>query len=174
MTYVPLAICVCGSLDLNLPVRVRRFAVGLCVAASIVGVGAHALACARDWGDRDYSRVQQLVTSNIRSDDWVYVDPQAYYPAKVMGAATFFWDPGTRRIPMSAAEKSRVTVCVIGPENVWALKELGGAWYSTGQEMIPARTGLFGSNNRWGFLSLSNYRLSVYRRVSTSAQDGEL
>jgi hypothetical protein len=164
MTYVPLAICVCGSLDLDLPANVRRLAVGLCVLASTVGVGLHVLACARDWKDRDYSKVQQFVTSNVRSDDWVYVDPQGYYPAKLTGATTFFRDPAN----MPSAQKNRFTVCVISPDRVWILKELGGAWYSTGQDMIPSRTGLFGSNNRWGFLSLSNYRLSVYRRAPTT------
>jgi hypothetical protein len=162
MTFAPLAICVCGSLDLDLPTRIRRLAVGLCVLASIVGVGLHVLACARDWKDRNYSKLQQFVASSIRPDDLVYVDPQAYYPAKLTGAATFFWDPGSR---MSSAEKSRLTVCVIGPGKTWLLKELGGAWYSTGEEMIPAHTGLFGSSDTWGFLSLPNYRLSVYRRV---------
>lgn len=170
MTYIPLAICVCASLDLELPVNVRRLAVGLCVLASILGAGLHVLACARDWNDRDYSKVQQFVTSNIRSDDWAYVDPQAYYPAKLTGAATFFWNSGN---PMSSAQKSRVTVCVISPKEVWVLKEFGGSWYSTGQEMIPAHTGLFGSKSKWGFLSLPNYRLSIYRRVPTQ-QDGEL
>jgi len=106
--------------------------------------------------------VQQFVTSNIRSDDWAYVDPQAYYPAKLTGAATFFWSSGNL---MSSAQKSRVTVCVISPQEVWVLKEFGGSWYSTGQEMIPTYTGLFGTKSGWGFLSLPNYRLSIYRRV---------
>jgi hypothetical protein len=164
MTFIPLAICVCGSLEMDLPATVRRLAVNLCVVACVLGVGLHVLACARDWKDRDYSKVQRFVASNIRSDDWVYIDPQAYYPAKLTGATTFFSDVGN--IP--SAEKSRVTVCVIEPEAVSVLKVLGGAWYSTGQEMIPSRAGLFGSNNRWGFLSLPNYRLSVYRRVPTT------
>ncbi len=166
MTYIPLAICVCGSLDLDLPANVRSLAVGMCVVASIVGVGLHVLACARDWNDRDYSKVQQFVTSNIRSDDWAYINPQVYYPAKLAGAATFFANAGG----MSSDQKSRVTVCIIEPERAWVLKELGGAWYSTGQEMIPVRTGLFGRNNRWGFLSLPNYRLSIYRRVPPTPQ----
>jgi hypothetical protein len=164
MTYAPLAICVCSSLDLGLPLDVRRFAVSLCVLACIVGVGLHVLACARDWNDRDYSKVQKFVASNIRPDDWVYVDPQAYYPAKLTGAFTFFANAGN----MPSDEKSRVTVCIIEPEAVWVLKALGGSWYSTGQEMIPERTGVFGTNNRWGVLSLPNYRLSVYRRVPTT------
>jgi 4-amino-4-deoxy-L-arabinose transferase-like glycosyltransferase len=164
MTYAPLAICICGSLHLDLPQNVRLFAVGLCVAASIVGVGLHALAFARDWSDRDYAKVQQFVTSNIRPDDWAYVNPQAYYPAKRTAAATFF----SNAAGMPSDQKSRVTVCVIEPERVWVLKELGGSWYATGQEMIPAHTGLFGRNNEWGFLSLPNYRLSVYRRVPTT------
>jgi hypothetical protein len=164
MTYIPLTICICGSLDLELPASVRRFAVGLCVLASTVGVGLHVLACARDWNDRDYSKVQQFVTSNVRSDDRVYIDPQVYYPAKLTSAATLFGDP--ERMP--SAQKSHLTVCVIAPDRAWTLKELGGAWYSTGQEMIPAHTGLFGSDSRWGFLSLPNYRLSVYRRVPTT------
>jgi hypothetical protein len=113
--------------------------------------------------------VQQFVASNVRSNDWAFVDSQAYYAAKVVGATTFFGDPRSR---MSSDQKSRVTVCVIGPERVWVLKALGGAWYSTGQEMIPADTALFGINSKWGFLSLSNYRLSVYRRVAATTRDG--
>jgi MFS family permease len=171
MVYIPLAVCVCASLDLDLPVNSRRLAVGLCVLASIVGVGLHVLACARDWQDRDYAKVSRFVTSNIRSDDRVFIDPQVYYPAKLTGAAVFFWDPGSQ---MSSVEKSRLTACVIGPDRLGLLKEFGGAWYSTGDELVPAHTGLFGTNLRWGFLSLPNYRLSVYRRVPTAAQDGEL
>jgi hypothetical protein len=171
MTYIPLAICVCGSLDLDLPPSVRRSAVALCVLASVLGVGLHVLAGTRDWKDRDYSKVQQFVTSNVRSDDWVYVDPQAYYPAKLASAATFFGDPQSRIFP---AQKSRITVCIIAPERISVLKELGGTWYSTGEEMVPAHTGLFGSELKWGFLSLPNYRLSVYRRVPAIAQAGEL
>jgi MFS family permease len=162
MTYVPLAVCVCASLNSNVPVSLRRIAVGLCVVASIIGVGLHVLACARDWKDRDYSKLQQFVTSNIKSDDQAYIDPQAYYPAKLTGATTFFWDPGSR---MSSTQKTRLTVCVIGPDRIGLLKDFGGAWYRTGQEMIPAHTGLFGIDMKWGFLSLPNYRLSIYRRV---------
>jgi hypothetical protein len=165
MTFVPLAICTCATLDLELPAQARHVAVGLCVLAILVGVGMHVLACAGDWKDRDYSKVQQFVASSIRPDDWVYVTSPAYYAAKLTGAPTFFWDPGTR---MSAAQRSRVTVCVIDPSRTYLLKQLGGEWYSTGQEMTPAHTGLFGSNDRWGILSLPNYRLSVYRRVPTT------
>ncbi len=168
MTYVPLAICVCGSLDLQLPAEVRRVGIGLCVAASAVGVGLHVLACAGDWKDRDVSRLQSFLASNIRANDRVFVDPQAYYPAKLSGAATFFWDAGSRRVPLSAVQKSHLTVCVIDPANRRVLQELGGAWYGTGQQMIPSHTGLFGRDNQWGFLSLPNYRLSVYRRVPAS------
>jgi hypothetical protein len=167
MTYIPLAVCICGSLDLDLPAAVRHTAVGCCVLASVVGVGLHVLSCSGDWKDREYSKVQQFVTSNVRTDDWAFVNPQVYYPAKLTGAETFFWNPGS--IP--AAQKSRVTVCIINPERVWVLKELGGAWYSTGQEMIPAHSGLFGTDTRWGFLSLPNYRLSVYRRIPTTQQE---
>ena len=135
---------------------------GLCLLACTLGVGLHVLACAGDWKDRDYSKVQQLITSNIRSDDRVYIDPQAYYPAKLTGAATFFWDPEGR---MSSDLKNRLTACIIGPERGGLLRDLGGEWYNTGQEIIPEHTGLFGSNMRWGFLSLPNYRLTVYRRV---------
>jgi len=171
MAYIPLAICVTGSLDLDLSPTVRRLAVELCVLASIGGVGLHVLACARDWEDRDYSKVQQFVTSNIRADDRVYVDPQVYYAAKLTAASTLFWDPGTR---ISFAQKNRLTACVIGPDRIQLLKELGGTWYRTGQEMIPTHTGLFGTNVRWGFLSLPNYRLSIYRRVSTAPPGGNL
>lgn len=165
MTFIPLAIAVCGSLDLDLPTRVRKIAVTLCILASAVGVGLHLLACARDWNDRDYSKVQEFVKSSIGPDDWAFVDPQAYYPAKLTGAAIFFPDPGSRQITMSSTQKNRLTVCVIGPERAWVLKQLGGTWYRTGQEMIPKHVGLFGNNNSWGFLSLPNYRLAVYRRV---------
>jgi hypothetical protein len=165
MMYIPLAVCVCGSLGRDVPASVRTLAVSLCVLASTVGVGLHVLACVGDWKDRDYSKVQQFVTLNIRSDDRAYIDPQAYYPAKLTGAATFFWDPEGR---MSSTQKSRLTVCVIGPERVGLLNDLGGSWYSTGQELIPAHTGLFGRNMKWGFLSLPNYRLSVFRRVPIS------
>jgi hypothetical protein len=171
MAYIPLAICVCGSLNSDVPAGVRRLAVALCVVASTVGVGLHVLACAGDWKDRDYSRVQQFVTSNIRSDDSAYIDPQAYYPAKLTGAAIFFWDPEGL---MSSTQKNRLTVCVISPERVGLLADLGGEWYSTGQEIIPAHTGLFGSDMRWGFLSLPNYRLSVYRRVLGAKRDAGL
>jgi hypothetical protein len=164
MIYIPLAVCVCGTLDLEVSRGIRRTAIGMCVTASLVGVGLHVLAYARDRDDRDYSQVEQFVSSNVRSDDWAYVNPQAYYPAKMLAAATFFADAA--RIPFD--QKSRITVCVIEPDRVWVLKELGGSWYSTGQEMIPAHTGLFGINNKWGFLSLPNYRLSVYRRVPTA------
>ncbi|MGP0018973.1 MAG: hypothetical protein ACLPHP_10425 [Candidatus Sulfotelmatobacter sp.] len=170
MVYGPLAVCVCGSLDLNMPTGVRRLAVGLCFVASMVGVGLHVLACARDWEDRDYSRVSRFVTSNIRSDDRVYIDPQVYYPAKLTGAAVLFWDPGSR---ISSAQKSGLTACIIGPERLGLLKEFGGTWDNTGEEIIPAHTGLFGSDLRWGFLSLPNYRLSVYRRVPATGRGGE-
>jgi hypothetical protein len=169
MTYIPLAVCVCASLDLELPAGVRRLAVGLCILASVVGVGMHVLSCVLDWKDRDYSKVQQFVISNIRSDDSVYIDPQAYYAAKLTGASTSFWDP---RSQMSFTQKSRLTACIISPDRLYLLKEFGGQWYSTGQDLIPAHAGLFGTNTRWGFLSLPNYRLSVYRRVSTPGRDG--
>jgi hypothetical protein len=167
MTFVPLAVCVCASLELNFPTGVRRAAVGLCILAGVVGVGLHVLSCVRDWDDRDYSKVQQFVNSNVRPDDWAYVNPQGYYPAKVTSAATFF----SNAKGLLPSQKSRITVCVIEPEAVGVLGELGGDWYNTGQEMIPAHTGLFGSNSKWGFLSLPNYRLSVYRRVPPNRHD---
>jgi hypothetical protein len=170
MTYVPLAICVCGSLDLGVPTNVRRAAVGLCVLACTLGVGMHVLACIRDWNDRDYSKVQQFVNANIGPRDRVFVDPQAYYPAKLSGAATFFRDPAG----MPEDEKTRFTACIIGPDRIPVLKALGGKWYSTGQDLIPLDTAMFGRDSRWGFLSLPNYRLSVYRRVSAAGQDGEM
>jgi hypothetical protein len=171
MAYVPLAISVCGSLDFDLPVRVRYIAVGLCMSASVVGLGLHVLAGACDWSDRDYSKISQFVTSNIRSDDRVYIDPQVYYPAKLTGAEILFWDPGNR---MSAAQKMDLTACVIGPDRLGLLKEFGGTWHNTGEEIIPAHQGLFGNDLKWGFLSLPNYRLSVYRKVPATGQQGEM
>lgn len=161
MTFVPLAICVCASLGSGLSIRMRRCAVALCVLSSIVGVGLHVLASARDWKDRDYSKVEQFVNANVRADDRAYVEPQAYYPAKTRAAATFFWTPVT---PMSAAEKSSITVCIINPDRASALKEFGAAWYRT-KELVPGHAGLFGVDYKWGFLSLPNYHLAIYRRV---------
>lgn len=171
MAYIPLAVCVCATLDLSLSVPVRRLAVGLCILASVVGVGLHALAGAPDWQDRDYSRVSQFVASNIHRDDRVYVDPQAYYPAKLTGAEVFFWDPGST---LSAAQKISLTACVISPDRIGLLKELGGTWHNTGEEIVPLHQGLFGRDLKWGFLSLPNYRLSVYRRVQPTGQDGAM
>ena len=169
MICIPVAICTCGSLEQKVPGAIRNSAIGLCVLGCVLGIGLHALACARDWQDRDYSKIQRFVSSIVHADDWAYVVPQSYYPTKLLAAATFFGNPGTR---MSSSQRSRVTVCIIGPDSNWVLKELGGEWYSTGQEMIPARIGLFGNKSKWGVLSFSNYRLSVYRRVPRSWDDG--
>ncbi len=107
MTYVPLTICVCGSLDLHLPARVRRLAVGLCALACIVGVGLHVTACARDWKDRDYSRVLKFVKANIQADDWVFVRPSGVLSRETDRSDNVFpgpWEPAN--LPVFRSKKS--------------------------------------------------------------------
>ncbi len=164
MTYVPLSLCVCASLStVTLAGWQRGFTRLLLGTTMLIGAGLHLATAAFDWSDRDPRRVEQLVQHNTSAVDWIYCDYGVFYAAKAHGAQAFV---PTYLGSFRPEEKRRVNVLIIHPRQLSEVVEvIGGDWVSTGAELVPVRSGLFGTDWRLGFLAMQNYRFTVYRRA---------
>lgn len=147
----------------------RRSLFALLVAACLVGLPLQLAVAAYDWPERDPARVRSFTNAAIRSDDVVFCDWTAFYPAKLK-AAKVYLPMYLKR--METAEAAAVTVAIVSPHRTPGLdlsKEqqlaaLGGDWIRTGETLVPAKPSFFGNNWAGGYLSLPNYSLEVYRR----------
>jgi hypothetical protein len=163
MAYGPLCLCLCATLSTTrLPADLARANACLLAVAPLLGAGLLTAITLCDWRDRDYEDVKSLMRQHIQRGDWVYADHAAYYAAKPLAERVFMpvYLPA-----MLEAEKVRVTALVIAPQNLAeATNTLGGHWVSTGARHAPRWTGPFGTNWKYGYLSMANYELEVFRR----------
>lgn len=142
MTVIPLLIAVVAS--------GHRLAYAAAVLAMVFGLPARIALSAVEWDARDYEPVRQLVTRNLRPEDWAYVDFQAYYPAKRL-AGEVFLPPYLRAF--TPAEKQRVSVLVLGSESDKYRFSFPGTWRQVDALSRPETT------------FAAPYELAVYRRV---------
>jgi hypothetical protein len=163
MTYMPLSLCLCMTLEKERLIANLRWLSGIFLAgAMLIGAGLHAVTALADWPDRDYAPVEQLVRANITSADSMYGDFATYYAAKRTGAQIFM---PLYLAAFSPDEKAGLTVLVVSPNNLSEVTNIvGGNWISTGKKFVPASAGFWASRRNMGFLSTQNYELEVYRR----------
>ena len=164
MTYAPLCLCVCATLSqTKLPAVVRLAGGTLLIAAVGAGLGLHAAAALSDWSDRAYRPVESFVRRTLAHDDWVLGEHGVYYAAKPFVARLLL----PYHLPaMRDEEKRRLTALVLAPAMLGeTTNAIGGNWISTGARIKPRRRGLFGTDWKYGFLSMPNYELEVYRRA---------
>jgi hypothetical protein len=172
MTFIPLSVCVfSGMQDLS---RDRskhlsiRTAIGCLFIAGLVGLPLHLVLAAYDWNDRDYTPVEALAERHVVKDNWVLSDYSAYYAVKKRAGVVFL--PHYLNI-MSSHEKEKLSVLIIHPRGLETVRRrVGGKWYDTGDSISPEVEGLFGFSVRTGLLTLSTYKLSVFKRVNNFYQ----
>ncbi len=163
MTYLPLGLCVCGTLAsaqlTAARVWISRFVLTFVI---VLGFGLHCVTAAYDWSDRDYAGVEKLMAESINSSEGVYVDWAGYYAAKPR-AGRLFMPYYLSIIPRPDALS--IKALVVYPSSLpLVTKALGTNWVETGQGFIPKRPPLFGNEWRMGFLGMPDYQLKVYRR----------
>ncbi len=163
MTYVPLCLCVCMTLDQWRPAGGLRWVCGIfLVAAAGISLVLHGVTAVDDWRDRDYANVEKLVVENVTASDWIYGEFSTYYAGKRTAAQVFM---PLYLTAFRESEKERLTVLVIAPKDFDEVtKMIGGNWVATGKSFVPERKGFWESRRNMGFLSTQNYELAVYRR----------
>jgi hypothetical protein len=140
----------------------RRIGVAACVLSGSIGVSLHALNLVGCWSDRSYSHVKTLVSQSVSRGQRVYAEYAAYYALHPITRDVYY----PRYLSaMTGGEKAALDVLVIYPYNLASVREtVGGLWEPTGQQFTPASDGFFGARWEWGYLSVPNYALAVYRR----------
>lgn len=128
----------------------RRLAYAAVAMAIVIGLPLRLAITATQWRARDYEPVRQLVTRNVKANDWAYVDFQAYYPAK-RAAAEVFLPPYLQAF--TPGEKQRLTVLVLGAESDKYRFALPGNW-----RKVDGLT-------QGGTTFAAPYQLAVYRKT---------
>jgi hypothetical protein len=165
MGAVPLGVCVVMAAEKicreYAPINLRLVCGGLLLAACCVGLPLRLLVIGMEWRQRDYAQVETFVTQTISSNDWVYCDFPAYYPAKTTAAMVFL-----PTYQLSKEDKAKINVLVIDPDDrTSVVKNIGGNWAATGAALdsgaAPNRkTSCFRIRG-----SAKLYRLAVLRRT---------
>ena len=165
MGFLPLAICAVMAFEGVCRAGASRKLLVVCgalfVVACGVGLPLRLLVIGLEWRQRDYSQVVSYVTHNVSSNDWVYCDFPAYYPAKTAAAMIFL-----QGYQLSIDEKSRISALVIDPDDFATnVKEIGGNWAAVDQALdtgAPQK----GAKSWHRFLGGAKlYRLAAYRRL---------
>ncbi len=166
MVAIPLLIGICSGLSVCKNSRSRIAAATLCALSSIVGVGTHLIAYSVDHQDRDFRQVVLFVDQTIRPDDVVFSDEASYLavvgPARQAYMPLADWDIIEL---MSDEQKNSVNVLLVRQD--WlnkAIREFGGQWSATGQELVPSGHILLDGKEALGFLSIPDNHLMVFRR----------
>lgn len=141
MAYIPLSICVTSEISRLWGTHYRFTAVHFLVIAVITyacipGLPIKLLTSFRDqsW-QRNYTKVEQFIASNVSNKDKAYSDFEAYYPVKQ--TAEYVLLP-TYRDMMSDKEKQEVSILVIMPENYKSATSLfEGKWYEAASLKEP-------------------------------------
>jgi hypothetical protein len=162
MSFIPLIICTCSSINQFFKAqhsRVTRLLISIMlVLACLVGLPKDLFQVAHDWENRDYAKVENLIQKAINKSDTVYSDFGGFYALKRRSIPVIF--PNYLRI-ISDEEKEKISVLVFDPRNENRLpynpgfdkvvSVLGGEWYYTG----------YGLEN-------TGYYLKVFRRKNHS------
>lgn len=159
--FIPMSICAIMVVQQSWN-RTRPFAFLLPVVAvaCLVGLPARLTLTALEWDARDYAPVEEFVERHVNSNDCVYCEPAAYYPAKRKAATVFL--PSYKSV-MSPEEKAEVTLLIVSADSFQAVGSfLGGQW-----ERIEAYSSVEGGISRPFRRNLGArlYDLAVYRRV---------
>jgi hypothetical protein len=166
LVVMPLSVAVIAGLSVLSSKSIKYACLALCLGSAFAGAGLNAISYASDARDHQYAMIEGFVNQSLRSDDVVYVDSEAYLPARQRTVDAYFPNPDLDVISkMSQKQKSSITVLMIQPS--WipdAARILGGRWQETGQELVPTGDSVFGRDGL-GFISWSLKDLRVLRRV---------
>jgi hypothetical protein len=127
MLFVPLALCVCSSLAKMQGGFFLRFGTRTALAAvCLTGLPLQLLAASYDWRARDDGPVQQIITENVTTNDWVLCDYQVYFAAKPLAQRVFLPDYTKLLTP---EEEDKLTLLIGNEEAVSKWRSmLGGEW----------------------------------------------
>jgi hypothetical protein len=165
MLVIPIAVSLCSGLALCEPGKLRNATMTLCALSAAAGAGLHAAAYIRNYQDRDYSHLEQLVDQTVHADDIAYVDFTGYLAVRQRARDAYFpWTEGPVIPLMSQQQKDSITVLLIpSSKSEHTINGLGGQWQETGQMIAPTGRNIFGDTHV-GFLSFAPIDLTVYRR----------
>ena len=138
MVVVPLAICVCSSLDdqfrtvlshrLSFPIL--GTILNLCM---IISPYLNFINLVSQWHTSNYSYVEAFVEKNIKENEWVYSDPIAYFAAKKRGITVIY---KYYLNVITSEEKEKISVLIIRPEELSLLQDqLGVKWHQHGESL---------------------------------------
>lgn len=133
---IPLVVGVVAELGGSRPVLLpeRLAAITLTVAASM-GLPSTLLATAYEWNERDHSRVDRFVASEIRKDDYCFCDITAYFPARALAERLHvdfgtLYNPGIwDNVEHHATNRTPFTVMIVRSDRgARTIEEFGGGW----------------------------------------------
>lgn len=164
MAYVPLAVGVSAAAAENftrfkLPLRLGLILLLAlpCVAGLPIQLGSTIYF----WQERDYARVEKLVTDSIRPGEWVYCDPEPYYAVKKRAARTFL----NCYEAITPEENARITVVIVRPHHAPdAIARFGGNWVRSPQALPGITRPFLWSQPDTADKLIWDYHLEVWRK----------
>ncbi len=167
MVSIPLVVALCHGLSRCQKSSVRNVVLSLGLLSAAVGLGMNGIAYAGNWQERNYDRMERLVSPLLRADDIAFVDYPGYYAARNYVDDVFLQNPDWDIVPlMTAAQKQSITVVLATPDKAGViLKGLGGGWVMTGRTPASFKRGVFDGKGM-GFLSHDDYKIEIYRRLN--------
>jgi hypothetical protein len=166
MLSIPLIVGLCHELPLCRRSSVRNAVLILGLLSAAAGLGLNGIAYTGNWQERNYNRIERLVSPLVRANDVAFVDSPGYYAARSHVDDLFLQNPDWDILPlMTAAQKQSITVVLVTPEKAGdILKGLGGGWVMTGSTPSSFKRSVFDAKGL-GFLSHDDYKIEVYRRL---------
>jgi hypothetical protein len=140
MSYIPLAICTCSSIDefrkTNRSALTRLLTLVSLVLICLPGYPLTLLSGIHNWSGRDYSGVESFIKTNIRDTDKVYSDFGSYYAIKKIAKSVVF---PSYMDAITPQEKADLSVIILDKYQKYyrltfeeVVNKLGGEWYDTG------------------------------------------
>lgn len=138
---IPLVVGVVAELGGSRPVSwpERIVVITLTVAASM-GLPSVLLAAVYEWDERDHTRVDRFVTSQIRKEDYCLCDITAYFPARALAKRLHvdfgtLYNPGIwDNVEHHARNRTPFTVMIVRSDRgARTIEEFGGGWKEAGR-----------------------------------------
>lgn len=172
MIFIPATICLLMTYDAFsfYDIPVRRIKKQIIISNLILLVFASSGMFTRiyfKWERSDYNKVEKFVAENIKKDDIVFCDEQAYYPAKIH-AKKIYLPPYLKHITLT--EKEEITVLIISPDSSISLNN-SRISYNIIPRLIGGQWELKNSINKtqlnsFNIAKVRGYNLQVYRRIN--------
>jgi hypothetical protein len=160
MVTLPLAVCLCSSLEKlpNFGVKRSFYTAGCTLLLVLCTLGPHMqlIDIAMNWNALDYAPVQAFIDRNVTTKDWVFTDLVPYYAVKQKAEVVMTdWYQNI----ITPSEKNKLSLLIL-PSDLFdkTVTKLGGEW-QIADDKLTIRTKDFLRNSQ------KSVTLNVYKRT---------